>query len=88
MINVRAVKRLKTKLKRQSQKCQVFEIKLDKSKLSKKSLEHLCKIFLEAGLRTNSIPMDRRDFKARENVSSTYFDSIYGIKVSKMCSMN
>jgi putative transposase len=48
MINVRAVKRLETKLKRQSQKCQVFEIKLDKSKLSKKSLDHLCKIFLEA----------------------------------------
>lgn len=48
MINVRAVKRLETRLKRQSQKCQVFEIKLDKSHLSKKSLDHLCKIFLEA----------------------------------------
>lgn len=48
MINVRAVKRLETKLKRQSQRCQVFEIKLDKSHLSKKSLDHLCKIFLEA----------------------------------------
>jgi transposase len=42
---------------------------------------------LEEGLRTN-IPMDRRDFKARENVSSTHFDSISGIKVSKICSMN
>lgn len=48
MINSRAVKRLETKLKRQSQRCQVFEVKLDKSHLSKKSLEHLCKIFLEA----------------------------------------
>jgi hypothetical protein len=38
------------------------------------------------GLR--NIPMDRRDFKARENVSSTYFDSVKGIKVSKICSMN
>jgi len=48
MINVRAVKRLETKLKRQSQRCQVFEIKLDKSHLSKKSLDHLYKIFIEA----------------------------------------
>lgn len=38
--------------------------------------------------RLKTIPMDRRDFKARENVSSTQFDSISGIKVSKMCSEN
>ena len=41
MINARAVKRLETKLKRQSQSCKVFEIKLDKSKLSEKALHHI-----------------------------------------------
>ena len=48
MANARSIKRLETKLKRQSQKCKVFEIKLDKSKLSKKALYHINRIFVEA----------------------------------------
>jgi len=55
--------------------------------VSDRDIKSACCI-LEEGLRTNNIPMDRRNFKASENVSSTYFDFISGIKVSKICSMN
>jgi len=43
------------------------------------------------GMRTLELPMDCRDIKLEENVSSTFFDlliNIGGIKVSKMCSMS
>ena len=48
MANDRAVKRLQTKIKRQSQRCQVFELKLDRSHLSQKDINHLVKLFIEA----------------------------------------
>jgi hypothetical protein len=43
------------------------------------------------GMRTLELPMDRRDIKLEENVSSTFFNflsNIGGIKASKMCSMS
>jgi len=39
---------LATRLKRKSQTCKVFEIKVDKSHLSKKSIDHLYALFKEA----------------------------------------
>ncbi|KKM89215.1 hypothetical protein LCGC14_1250850 [marine sediment metagenome] len=44
----RKLSRAKTKKKRQSQQCKVYEIKVDKSKLSKNSLHHLNMVFVEA----------------------------------------
>jgi hypothetical protein len=37
-----------TKTKRQSQTCKVYELKVDKSHLSQKSLDHLYSLFREA----------------------------------------
>ncbi len=47
-MNNRAAKRILTRLKRKSQICRVFELKIDHSKLSKKTLDHLYSVFREA----------------------------------------
>jgi len=47
--------KLKTKEKRKTQDCKVYELKIDKSKLSKHSLEHLKLLFLEGKWLYNSI---------------------------------
>ncbi len=47
--------RLKTKEKRKTQDCKVYELKIDKSKLSRHSLEHLKLLFLEGKWLYNSI---------------------------------
>lgn len=47
-MNDRAIKRLLTKLKRKTQKCRVFELKVDHSKLSHNTLNHLYSLFREA----------------------------------------
>ena len=39
--------KLNTKEKRKTQDCKVYELKIDKSKLSKHSLEHIKLLFLE-----------------------------------------
>jgi putative transposase len=48
MISDRAAKRLQTKIKRKSQKCKVFEVKIDRSKLSKETINYLVRLFVEA----------------------------------------
>jgi transposase len=47
-MHVRLKTRLETKERRSHMRCRVFEVKIDKSHLSKSSLEHLNRIFLEA----------------------------------------
>ena len=47
--------RTQTKNKRKTQNCKVYQIKVDKSKLSKKSLKHLNSLFLEGKWLYNSI---------------------------------
>ena len=44
----RKTTRQNTKLRRQQKVCKTYEIKIDKSKLSKKSLHHLHQLFIEA----------------------------------------
>ena len=47
-MNTRKESRLATREKRLTQTCKVYEVKVDYSKLSKTSLKHLAKLFLEA----------------------------------------
>ena len=47
-INVRLQTKLETKARRATMKCQVFELKIDKSHLSRKARNYLWRVFLEA----------------------------------------
>ena len=56
--------KLATKEKRKHQNCRVFELKIIKSKCSKKTLKHLNKLFLEAKWFYNYIlSTDSKDIK-------------------------
>ena len=62
MINKRVNTRVLTRKKRKQQTCKVYELKINKSKLSKKSLEHIKFLFLEGKWLYNSI-LSSKDIK-------------------------
>lgn len=63
---------LATKEKRKNQSCKVFEVKIDKSHLSKEKLDYLNRLFLEAKWLYNSIVDSNDIFKYDAKVKSVY----------------
>jgi len=65
---IRKTKRLETKKRRESQVCKAYELKFDKSHLSKEKLNYLNRLFLESKWFYNNVVASEDIFKFNDKI--------------------